>query len=687
MGKVLDALNCAENALLESPTGTGKTLCLLCSTLAWQQEQKGLLSEPLLAQGMNAKGGDTKQPAQMTSLSQQSHPSSSRSRAPTIIYASRTHSQLSQVVKELRFTRYRPKHAVLGSREQMCVHPRVRTKNALASEINHKCTTMNKDRKCKFRNNLEGFMVNGCDTSSRNHNKTSSDNAEAFGMQPVLDMEELVELGNKRKVCPFYLTRGQIEDAEVIFVPYNYLFDKDARSTTLSDVQWENSIIIFDEAHNLEAFASESASFDLTGPDIGGCVNEVQRAIGYLQAMPELTEGGVKMDNLIRLKSIFLQLETYLDQKLAIGPDGGSYVGEFIFDIFAKGANLTYANHAIFLKFLRQVSDMIMEIKGGSGSNGSSGAKASGTPKLEHFAGCVKRVFGTATEGQCLARARAYRVHISAKSSNISGKQSTGGGGFVSTKDSRAGNSGRVLSYWCFAPSLAMNELAALNVRSILVTSGTLSPLPSYSLELGLPFPHTLENEHIIGKEQISVQVLGKGVSGKDLTSTYKRRNDHEYIKELGNTINSLGKVIPGSVLIFFPSYGVMEKCVEQWGGPVTSRSKNNYGKNNFFQARQKSKNTASGPAKYCFPRSILRSGQGGSTSTSWQRLNSIKSIVLEPKTTTELKDVIAEFDKYNEGQNSAGCFLLGVCRGKISEGEQTIDSKQRAVFVTSTYL
>jgi len=42
----------------------------------------------------------------------------------------------------------------------------------------------------------------------------------------------------------------------------------------------------------------------------------------------------------------------------------------------------------------------------------------------------------------------------------------------------------RTLSYWCFNPGLTMRELLEQGVRSLILTSGTLSPLPSFKYEL-----------------------------------------------------------------------------------------------------------------------------------------------------------------------------------------------------------
>jgi hypothetical protein len=99
MATVMDALHNSENALLESPTGTGKTLCLLCSTLAWQLEQKSNMNVTM-GDAANANASTT---ANVNATANaDTSTSSNKRKVPTIIYASRTHSQLSQVVKELR---------------------------------------------------------------------------------------------------------------------------------------------------------------------------------------------------------------------------------------------------------------------------------------------------------------------------------------------------------------------------------------------------------------------------------------------------------------------------------------------------------------------------------------------------------------------------------------------------------
>jgi regulator of telomere elongation helicase 1 len=56
---------------------------------------------------------------------------------PRIIYASRTHSQLTKAMKELRsISKYAGvKICVLGSRDQLCIHPQVVKEKSLSAKV------------------------------------------------------------------------------------------------------------------------------------------------------------------------------------------------------------------------------------------------------------------------------------------------------------------------------------------------------------------------------------------------------------------------------------------------------------------------------------------------------------------------------------------------------------------------
>ena len=144
---------------------------------------------------------------------------------------------------------------------------------------------------------------------------------------------------------------------------------------------------------------------------------------------------------------------------------------------------------------------------------------------------CVVQIIFKGSESECVASAAYYRVHIHTKDAPPSSVSHTHrDAGLFDSKVRRPQSVGRILSYWCFNPGVSMSDLAKIGVRSLLLTSGTLSPMDSFALELKVPFPIRLENPHVIAPEQIWVGVLERGPAAVTLNSGFKSRDNMDYV-------------------------------------------------------------------------------------------------------------------------------------------------------------
>lgn len=57
-------------------------------------------------------------------------------------------------------------------------------------------------------------------------------------------------------------------------------------------------------------------------------------------------------------------------------------------------------------------------------------------------------------------------------------------------------------SVWCLNPACVFKQIGE-QARSVIVTSGTLSPMTSFASELGVEFESVLEGEHVVPKQQV----------------------------------------------------------------------------------------------------------------------------------------------------------------------------------------
>ncbi|CAH2241029.1 jg4099 [Pararge aegeria aegeria] len=613
MEKVIESLQNNTNALLESPTGTGKTLSLLCSSLAWLLVKKAQLQ-------MNAQLGNFSEHGGFSGNLRDNLNKASAGKGkdnmtwgmPKIIYSSRTHSQLTQAMQELKRSSYRHvKASVLGSRDQMCIHPEVSKETNNMNKV-HMCQLKVKSRTCHFYNNVE----------------SKKDDRSVKGDE-ILDIEDLVTAGKKLKCCPYYLSKELKQDADIIFMPYNYLLDPKSRKA--NGVELLNNIIILDEAHNVEKMCEESASLQIRTTDVALCIDEITHVMkSFVEGAEDQMDATMDAnqpkdftcDDLCILKEMMLALEKAIDE-INIGTEGTTYPGGFIFELLAK-AEIKDHNQ---MSVITLIENLIQYLSTASASPFQR--KGNGLQKIVDL---LNVVFSGTTQAYKERVKLCYKVHIQIEDKKNNKK--TDSWGALKTASNKAAE--RVLSYWCFSPGFGMKQLLDQNVKSIILTSGTLAPLKPLISELGIPIGVQLENPHIVKSNQIYVKIISQGPDAVMLNSNYQNRDNPKYISSLGRTILSFSRVIPDGLLVFFPSYPIMTKCQEMWQAEGI-----------------------------------------------WSSISNIKPIFVEPQRKDTFNTIINDYySKISDPSTKGACFMA-VCRGKVSEGLDFADMNGRAVIIT----
>lgn len=215
-----DAFEARRHLVVESGTGTGKTVCALCGALE-----------------------------------------RCRSRGKKLLYLTRTNSQQRQVMYELRRIGGEPRlfGVPLQGRRNMC--PLAQTDEELAGGNPEELSKVCSERKAR--------VMRGDEDACRYFASTMSEDLQTvtrYMRRELPTAEELAAHCSDLGLCPYEITKMHVPAADVVAAPYIMFFDGfirhnllDWMGCSLSDI-----VVVVDEAHNLPSYARELRSSRLS---------------------------------------------------------------------------------------------------------------------------------------------------------------------------------------------------------------------------------------------------------------------------------------------------------------------------------------------------------------------------------------------------------------------------------------
>ena len=551
-------------AALESPTGTGKTLCLLCSLLAW----------------VNTKGKTVRF-------------------SGNIIYSTRTHSQISQVISELNKTCYEPRIAIISSRDFSCANTELK-KLLAPSVLDIKCAR--EHRNCRFFKNME-FYVN-----------------KNFGN---VDIEDILKQGKAKIFCPFYVERMKVKKdiCDLIFMPYNYIFIKEIRESM--DINLKDAILVIDEAHNVVSNCEDAQSLQVNIKDfeeMKGDLKELYKEITKngrylntsLDALEEEEENEKEEEDIkdknnnkenqeksfiytLSIKCLLKEINLInniinnISTKKEIFSEKYNFKNKSYMEINLNEFLSIFITNEEDIKKLEQKeknNQKTIDLYFNKGFENKENKEENDdflniSPYITEQNICkhiifIKRIMKAIMHDYTRRTKLSILLNLLEKIRDILENKNIVYSYIYCLSEEKIQLKHNIfrnvikINIYCFNPGIGFNDIVNFKPYSIIMTSGTLAPFDILEEELKIKFDTTLENKHILDKSQYKhIIIKGYEVYNKyfSFNFEYNNRSDIKAIVALGTTILHLcAAVKTGGILVYFTSFSYLNQCYSIWG-------------------------------------------------------------------------------------------------------------------------
>ena len=126
-----------------------------------------------------------------------------------------------------------------------------------------------------------------------------------------------------------------------------------------------------------------------------------------------------------------------------------------------------------------------------------------------------------------------------------------------------------ILHFTCLDAAIAIKPVFD-RFSSVIITSGTISPLEMYPKMLGFTTVVQESYSMTLARRSFLPMIVTRGSDQSAISSGFQIRNEPGVVRNYGSLLTEFSKITPDGIVVFFPSYLYMESIISMWQGMGT---------------------------------------------------------------------------------------------------------------------